>query len=118
MPAPSSVQTTFPRIGVVFSDESSTLEQVGLTEDDLVRWDEGTADRRSFEYAGESWEFEWCGETSSRAAESSVEDSYYGWDFTGRTGLRTLSIEKREEYPFEVCLVHLIDGERIHVTRD
>ncbi len=106
------------QVGVVFSDRTLRLDQVGLTEDDLVNWDEGKAACEYFEFDGELWDFEWSGETWCHAADSSTQDSYYGWDFVGRGSGRTLCVEKREEYPFEVCLVHMIDRERIRVTRD
>jgi hypothetical protein len=106
------------QVGVVFSDRMLTLDRVGLTEEELIGWDEGGAASGSLEYDGESWEFEWSGETSSTSIGSSTQESYYGWDFIGRGGRRTLCIEKREGDPFEVCLVHLIDVDRIHVTRD
>ena len=105
-------------VGVVFSDRSLALDLIGLAEEDLIRWDEGDAASGSFEYDGESWEYEWSGETSSISIGSSAQDSYYGWDFIGKGGHRTLCVEKREDHPFEVCLVHLIDVDRIHVTRD
>ena len=90
---------------------------IGITEDDLIRWDEQVEASGALSYDGETWEFQSSGEVICFDAGGVRCDSYYGWDFVGKSQQRLLCVEKRENAPFEVCFVHMIDVDRVQVTR-
>lgn len=104
------------QVGVIAGEATITLAQLGLTEDDLIRWDEGGGPGRPFEFNGATWESIWSGEVTYIENGSSQREAYYGWDFAEQGGPRILCVEKREGEPFEVILMQLVDANRVRIS--
>ena len=106
------------QVGVIPAGATITLAQLGLTEDDLIRWDEGDGPGQPFDFDGSRWGFVWSGEVICSEENSSHREGYYGWDFAEQGGQRILCIEKREGEPFEVILMQLVDANRFQISED
>ncbi len=104
-------------VGVVLRDRVVTLNDLDLTEEDLVRYDEEDA-AEPLQFDGSLWEFMSSGEVTCRESGSTDGDRYYSWDFVEQGGRRIICVEKREDEPFEVCLVQLVDAERVQISRN
>ena len=104
------------QVGVIAAEATITLAQLGLTEDDLIRWDEGDGPGRPFEFDGATWESIWSGEVTYFEDDFSHRKGYYGWDFAEQGGPRILCVEKREGEPFEVILMQLVDANRVRIS--
>jgi len=104
-------------VGVVLVDRVVTLNDLDLTEDHLIGYDQGDA-AEPVQFDRSLWEFKFSGEVTCREDGSSDSDGYYGWDFVEQGGQRILSIEKHEDEPFKVCLVQLVDADRVQISRN
>lgn len=76
-----------------FEDENPTLKDLGLTEDDLVAFDERA--QGEFTWDNANWQFEDSGERFYFEDDGREREGFYAWDFVGRDG-RSISVEKWE----------------------
>lgn len=101
-------------VTVGYEDQNPTLAQVGLTEDDLIRFDE--SGKGSFQWDGVTWRYEHSGEVFFYEDDGRSHEGYYGWDFVDEKDSRYLSVEKWEgDADFEVFHLWLADAKAIEV---
>jgi len=84
-----------------WADESRTLPEIGLTEDDLVRLDEEGRAGNTVEALGETWRYEESGEVGYFREGEGEGEGFYSWSLRSADGQRVLFIEKYEGEPFE-----------------
>lgn len=97
-----------------FEDENPSLTDLGLTEADLVRFDED--EKGSFTWDGTTWLYEESGEVNYYADARGNGEAYYGWTFVSEDGHRNLSVEKWEgERGFPVYHLWKIDERQVEV---
>lgn len=97
-----------------YEDENPTLRDLGLSESDLVDFDE--AEEGEFEWDGATFEYDDSGTITYYENDGRSGESYYSWDFESADGKRMISVEKWEgERKFNVYHTWLINPDRIEV---
>jgi hypothetical protein len=81
-----------------------TLEDVGLSEDDLAQMDERQNTADNFEFDGKSWGYRLSREVTARRDGQGQPAGFYYWEFREQDGNRLLAIRKAEGEPFAVTL--------------
>ena len=97
-----------------YEDENPTLEALGLTEEDLVRFDED--ENGSFQWDGVTWRYHSSGEQFFSENGSGPREGYYGWSFREPSGNRSINVEKWEDdADFDVYHLWRIEPDQIEV---
>lgn len=90
------------------------LRDLGLTEDDLVRFDDD--EEGKFKWGGTTWYYEYSGEVDYFEDDGHEAETYYAWEFESDDESRYLSIERwPRDRGFGVYVTYAIDPERIEV---
>jgi len=94
-----------------------TLEDVGLSEDDLAQMDERQNTADSFEFDGVTWMYRMSREVGAwRENRGQPAGSYY-WEFRDAKGAQLLALRKPEGEPFTVTLYRAIPPADVTVYR-
>jgi hypothetical protein len=94
-----------------------SLEDLGLSEDDLAQIDERQNTADNFEYDGKMWFYRLSKEMGVFRDGQTQGAGFYGWEFTEETGQRFLSIRKREGEPFSAGVAVKLNPADITVLR-
>lgn len=97
--------------------ESMSLDQVGLTEDDLVRMDEAGSRSEGFVHDGTRWSYAESSEMGFFKDDQGEGEGFYGWEFESEDGTRTLFVEKWEGEPFEAGIADVVNAADVRVFR-
>jgi hypothetical protein len=94
-----------------------SLEDLGLSEDDLAQMDsrQNTAD--NFEFDGKNWFYRLSKEVGAFHDGQTQGAGFYGWEFIEETGQRYLSIRKKEGEPFSASVAVKLNPADITVYR-
>lgn len=101
---------------VNLSPSTPSLNELGLSEDDLVRMDESRNPSETFSYDGTEWHYRESQEIGWFNDGNPEAEGYYNWDFADSTGERLLSVEKWEGEPFEIILSRVFPADAVQVT--
>ncbi|MDJ0762740.1 MAG: DUF4178 domain-containing protein [Myxococcota bacterium] len=102
---------------------ASTIETLGLNEEDLIRMDEAQSTAESFSFDGSVWRYALSGEVGFFENNASDGegfhngDGFYHWEFISEDGKRRISIEKWPGEPFEARLFDHIHPDDITIYR-
>ncbi len=77
-----------------------SLEDIGLSEDDLAQMDERQNTADNFEFDGKNWYYRMSKEMGVFRDGQPEGAGFYGWEFIEEGGQRFLSVRKREGEPF------------------
>jgi hypothetical protein len=77
-----------------------SLEDLGVSEDDLAQMDERQNTADNFEFDGKNWYYRLSKEVGIFRDGQTQGTGFYGWEFIEEGGARFLSIRKREGEPF------------------
>jgi hypothetical protein len=94
-----------------------SLEEVGLSEDDLAQMDERQNTADNFEFDGKNWYYRLSKEMGVFRDGQAQGAGFYGWEFIEDTGKRYLSIRKREGEPFTATVAVVMNPADITVFR-
>ncbi|MGA2588620.1 MAG: hypothetical protein ABSH32_01770 [Bryobacteraceae bacterium] len=94
-----------------------SLEDLGLSEDDLAQIDERQNTADNFEYDGKTWYYQRSKEMGVFPDGAQQGTGYYGWEFIEDGGARYLSIRKREGEPFSAGVAVKLNPADITVFR-
>lgn len=94
-----------------------SLPDLGLTEADLVRMDEGRDDSGTFEHDGSRWRYRSSCEVGYFKDGRGEGEGYYTWSFRDADNARELYVEKWEGEPFLAGVVDVIDPAEVRVYR-
>jgi hypothetical protein len=94
-----------------------TLDEIGLSEDDLAQIDERQNPADFFDYDGKFWLYRFSREVGVFNADNTMGRGFYCWQFQEQGGKRFLSIRKFEGQPFTASLWQKIDPDDITVFR-
>jgi hypothetical protein len=94
-----------------------TLEDLGLSEDDLAQIDERQNTADNFEFDGKNWYYLLSREMGAFHEGQSQGAGFYGWEFREEGGQRYLSIRKREGEPFSASIAVQLNPADITVFR-
>ncbi len=81
-----------------------TIEDVGVSENDLAELDERQNTADNFEFDGRNWLYRISREARSWRDDGSRPAGFYYWEFREENGPRILTIRKAEGEPFAVSL--------------
>jgi hypothetical protein len=93
-----------------------TLEDLGLSEDDLAQMDERQNPADNFEFEGKPWSYALSREARAWR-DGQPPTGYYYWEFREEGGRRMLTVRKAEGEPFTVTLYAVIPAQDITIYR-
>jgi len=94
-----------------------SLEDLGLSEDDLAQMDQRQNTADNFEFDGKNWYYRLSKEMGVFHDGQTQGAGFYGWEFIEETGQRYLSIRKREGEPFSASVAVKLNPADIAVFR-
>ena len=94
-----------------------TLEELGLSEDDLAQIDERQNPADSFEFDEATWMYRLSREVNAWRDNQPAPTGFYYWEFFTQDGKRLLGIRKAEGEPFAVTLYTWVNAGDITVYR-
>jgi len=94
-----------------------SLEDLGLSEDDLAQMDQRQNTADNFEYDGKNWYYLLSKEIGAFHDGQAQGGGFYGWEFREEAGQRYLAIRKREGEPFSAGLAVKLNPADISVFR-
>jgi len=94
-----------------------TLEDLGLSEDDLGQMDERQNTADSFEFDNVTWMYRMSREVQARREHQTQPSGSYYWEFRDGTGGQLLAIRKAEAEPFTVTAYRAVSPSDVTVYR-
>lgn len=94
-----------------------TLQDLGISEEDLGRMDEEQRRSNTIDYDDEKWSYTVSHEVGYFRDGRGDGEGYYSWEFDSEDGKRLLSVEKWEGEPFEGHVARRIHPDDIQVFR-
>ena len=94
-----------------------TLDDLGLSEDDLAQMDERQNTSDSFEFDGKTWLYHLSREGQAKRTDLPQPESFYYWEFNEQNGPGLLAARKSEGEPFSVTLFASINAGDVTVYR-
>jgi hypothetical protein len=94
-----------------------TLEDLGVSEDDLAQMDERQNTADSFEFDKKVWLYRMSREAHSWRDDGQPRLGFYYWEFQEENGKGLLSVRKSEGEPFAVTLYAGIPADNVTVYR-
>jgi len=87
-----------------FDARRITLDELGLSEDDLARIDERQNPADFFDWDGKFWLYRFSREIGMFRARDTLGSGFYCWQFQEQDAKRFLSVRKSEGQPFTASL--------------
>jgi len=94
-----------------------TIEELGLSEDDLAQIDQRQNTADNFEWDGKNWYFLLSREMGAFRDGAPEGKGFYGWEFRSEDGQRYLYVRKREGEPFSAAVAVQLNPADITVLR-
>ena len=94
-----------------------SLEDLGVSEDDLAQMDERQNTADNFEFEGKNWYYRLSKEVGVFRESQTEGAGFYGWEFVEEGGGRFLSIRKREGEPFSAGVAVKLNPADVTVFR-
>jgi hypothetical protein len=94
-----------------------SLEDLGLSEDDLAQMDQRQNTADNFEFDGKNWYYRLSKEVGVFHDGQTQGTGFYGWEFIEETGQRYLSVRKREGEPFNASVAVKLNPADVTVFR-
>ena len=85
-----------------------TIEDLGVSEDDLAQMDERQNTADFFEFDGKTWLYRLSREVQVRRSDEAAVAGFYYWEFQEQGGKGLLGLRKAESEPFAVTLATTI----------
>ncbi len=104
-------------VDAVLDPKKRTLEELGLTEEDLATIDERQNTADNFEFDGKTWYYRFSKEISVYREGRAQATGYYMWEFREDGGTRLLTVKKGEGEPFAATISTKINPGDITVYR-
>lgn len=94
-----------------------TLEDVGVSEDDLAQMDERQNPADSFDFDNVTWMYRLSREVQAWRENQPTSTGFYYWEFLTQDAKRLLGIRKAEGEPFTVTLYSAVNPGDVTVYR-
>jgi hypothetical protein len=94
-----------------------SLEDLGVSEDDLAQMDQRQNTADNFEFDGKNWYYRLSKEVGVFHDGQTQGAGFYGWEFSEEGGQRYLAIRKREGEPFSASMAVKLNPADIAVYR-
>jgi hypothetical protein len=106
-----------PDVRGLLDGKKLSLEDLGVSEDDLAQMDQRQNTADNFEFDGKNWYYRLSKEVGAFHDGQTQGGGFYGWEFIEETGLRYLSIRKKEGEPFSASVAVKLNPADIAVFR-
>lgn len=94
-----------------------TIEDLGLTEEDLAEMDERQNTADSFEFDNKVWLYRLSREVQATRDDQAVATGFYYWEFQEQNGKGLIGVRKAEGEPFAVTLYARIPAADVTIYR-
>lgn len=94
-----------------------TLNDLGLSEDDLAEMDDRQNPADTFEFDGVMWMYRQSADANSKRDDQPQQVSFYYWEFREENGKRLLALRKPQGEPFLVTMYHGVPVSDVTVYR-
>jgi hypothetical protein len=94
-----------------------SLEDLGVSEDDLAQMDQRQNTADNFEFDGKNWYYLLSKEVGVFHDGQTQGAGFYGWEFREETGQRYLAVRKKEGEPFSASVAVKLNPADITVYR-
>jgi hypothetical protein len=94
-----------------------SLEDLGVSEEDLAEMDKRQNTADNFEFDGKNWYYRLSREMGAFHDGDTQGAGFYGWEFIEESGQRYLSVRKREGEPFSAAVAVKLNPADITVFR-
>lgn len=94
-----------------------TLEDIGISEEDLAEMDERQNTSDSFEFDNKVWLYRLSREAHARRSDQAVPAGFYYWEFKEQAGKGLIAIRKAEGEPFTVTRYTQINPADVTIFR-
>jgi hypothetical protein len=94
-----------------------TLEDLGVSEEDLAEMDKRQNTADNFEFDGKNWYYRLSREMGAFHDGDTQGAGFYGWEFIEESGQRYLSVRKREGEPFSAAVAVKLNPADVTVFR-
>jgi hypothetical protein len=95
-----------------------TIEDLGVSEDDLAQMDERQNTGDSFEFDGKVWNYRLSREGQAKRDDQPQPAQFYYWEFREEKGRGLIAVRKAEGEPFAVTLYQGVTTGDVTVYRD
>ena len=100
-----------------FDGRRITLDEVGLSEDDLAQMDERQNPADFFDFEGKFWLYRFSREVGVFSSGNTTGRGFYAWQFQEQGGKRFISFRKLEGQPFTASIWTKVEASDITVFR-
>ncbi len=100
-----------------FDGRRFTLDELGLSEDDLGQMDERQNPADFFDYDGKFWMYRESREVGLFTTGAATGQGFYCWTFQEQDGKRYLSVRKFEGEPFTASIWNTVEPDTVTVFR-
>lgn len=100
-----------------FDGRKITLDEIGLSEDDLAQLDERQNPADFFDYDGKFWLYRFSREIGVFSGDNATGRGFYEWQFQEQGGTRFLRFRKFEGEPFSASIWVKVEPDDITVFR-
>jgi hypothetical protein len=100
-----------------FDGRIITLDEFGLTEDDLAAMDERQNPADFFDFDGKFWLFRWSREVGLFHRDQPEGAGFYCWEFQEQDGDRFMQVRKAEGEPFAAYISNKVNPGDVTVFR-
>jgi len=94
-----------------------TLEDLGLSEEDLAQMDERQNTGDSFDFDGKVWMYRMSREVQSTRSDQPQPAGFYCWEFQEQNGAGVISLRKEQSEPFAVTRYRGIPAADVTIYR-
>lgn len=94
-----------------------TLDDIGLSEDELAQMDERQNAADSFEFENKTWLYVISREVRAQRSDRPQPEGFYHWEFREQSGPGILTVRKAENEPFAVTQYNAIPPSDVTVYR-
>jgi len=100
-----------------FDGRVITLDEIGLTEDDLAAMDERQNPADFFDFDAKFWLFRWSREVGLFHRDQPLGTGFYCWEFQEQDGDRYMQVRKYEGEPFAAYIVNKVNPGDVTIFR-
>ena len=104
-------------VGISTEARQPTLEDLGLSEEDLAQMDERQNTGDTFDFDGKVWMYRISREVQSTRSDRPQPAGFYYWEFRERSGAGILAIRKEQAEPFAVTRYRGIPAADVTIYR-
>jgi hypothetical protein len=104
-------------VSAVLHPNKLTIDELGLSEQDLADMDERQNTGDNFPYDGKNWYYRFSKEITVVRDGQARGTGYYMWEFREEGGKRLITVRKGEGEPFAASLATLVNAGDITVYR-